>query len=190
MYYIRSYNGFTQIYSFSYSQSISIVKALKQGIGGKVLSSLKKALELQPLHAEAHTALALYHAEIIDKIGKLIGGLTYGASEASALEHFERALELTPGSPIAHIEFGLYTAQVGTWGPRPLDDGVARDIVLAIRRVSWTEPTGTDRTLYQGFVLDVRECAHKIVPIGTTSAGINILLPSLLALARLCSRLA
>jgi len=89
-----------------YSQSISVIKALKQGVGGKILKSLHRAIELQAEHAEAHTALGMYHAEIIDKIGKLIGGMTYGASEASALEHFEIALEITPQSPIANIEFG------------------------------------------------------------------------------------
>jgi tetratricopeptide (TPR) repeat protein len=102
-----------------YSQSISIVKALKQGVGGKILNSLKSALECQPRHAEAHTALAMYHAEIIDKIGKLIGGVTYGASAAKALEHFEMALEITPKAPIAQIEFGngLYLL----YGDRKID---------------------------------------------------------------------
>ena len=89
-----------------YSQSISVVKALKQGLGGKIQHSLETALEMQPNHAEAHTAMALYHAEIIDKIGKLIGGMTYGASTDTALEHFEQSLELTPEAPIAHIEYG------------------------------------------------------------------------------------
>jgi tetratricopeptide (TPR) repeat protein len=89
-----------------YSQSISVVKALKQGVGGKIQKSLKRALKLQPDHAEAHTALGMYHAEIIDKVGKLIGGMTYGASEADALKHFATALELTPRSPIARIEYG------------------------------------------------------------------------------------
>jgi tetratricopeptide (TPR) repeat protein len=89
-----------------YSQSISVVKALKQGIGGKIQKSLRRALELQPEHAEAHTAMGMYHAEIIDKVGKLIGGMTYGASESDAMKHFELALSLTPLSPIAHIEFG------------------------------------------------------------------------------------
>jgi len=89
-----------------YSQSISVVKALKQGVGGKIQKSLKRALQLQPEHAEAHTAMGMYHAEIIDKVGKLIGGMTYGASESSAMEHFETALSLTPMSPIANIEFG------------------------------------------------------------------------------------
>jgi tetratricopeptide (TPR) repeat protein len=89
-----------------YSQTISIVKALKQGIGGKVLNALTRALEIQPGHADAHTALGLYHAEIIDNIGKLIGGMTYGASEKKALGHFEKAIRLAPHSPIAHIEYG------------------------------------------------------------------------------------
>jgi tetratricopeptide (TPR) repeat protein len=89
-----------------YSQSISVVKALKQGVGGKIQKSLRNALELRPEHAEAHTALGMYHAEIIDKVGKLIGGMTYGASEAEALEHFAAALQLTPRSPIARIEYG------------------------------------------------------------------------------------
>jgi tetratricopeptide (TPR) repeat protein len=89
-----------------YSQTISVVKALKQGIGGKISNSLQRTLELQPDHAEAHTALGLYHAEIINKVGKLIGSLTYAASEKEAIEHFKTAIELTPLSPIAHIEYG------------------------------------------------------------------------------------
>ncbi len=89
-----------------YSQSISIVKALRQGIGGKIQSSLERAIELAPNHAEAHTALGLYHAEIVDKVGKMIGAMTYGASADKAIAHFERAIELVPASPIAHMEFG------------------------------------------------------------------------------------
>lgn len=89
-----------------YSQGLSIAKALKQGIAGKVRESLDAALELAPKHAEAHTALALYHAEIIGKIGAMIGGLTYGAKAAEAESHIRTALKLTPASPVAHIEHG------------------------------------------------------------------------------------
>jgi tetratricopeptide (TPR) repeat protein len=89
-----------------YSQGLSIAKALKQGIAGKVRASLDAALELAPKHAEAHTALALYHAEIIGKIGAMIGGLTYGAKASEAESHIKTALKLTPDSPIAHIEHG------------------------------------------------------------------------------------
>lgn len=93
-----------------YSQSISIAKALSQGIGGKIRASLDSTLELQPDHAEAHTAMGLYHAEIINKVGKMLGKVTYGANAKDAIRHFETALELTPESPIAHIEYanGLY----------------------------------------------------------------------------------
>lgn len=89
-----------------YSQGLSIAKALKEGIAGKVRAALDATLELAPRHAEAHTALALYHAEIIDKIGAMIGGLTYGAKASEADSHIKTALKLTPDSPIAHIEHG------------------------------------------------------------------------------------
>ena len=89
-----------------YSQSISIVKALSQGIGGKTQTSLQNALDLEPDHAEASTAMGMYHSEIVSKVGKMLGKMTYGASAGKALTHFDRALELTPGSPIAHIEYG------------------------------------------------------------------------------------
>ena len=89
-----------------YSQGLSIAKALKMGIAGKVRASLDATLDLEPKHAEAHTALALYHAEIINKIGAMIGGLTYGAKAGEAEKHIKEAVKLTPASPIAHIEHG------------------------------------------------------------------------------------
>jgi tetratricopeptide (TPR) repeat protein len=89
-----------------YSQGLSIAKALKDGIAGKVRGALDAALELEPKHAEAHTAMALYHAEIIGKVGAMIGGLTYGAKAAEADKHIKTALKITPDSPIAHIEYG------------------------------------------------------------------------------------
>ena len=89
-----------------YSQGLSIAKALKMGIAGKVRESLDATLQLAPKHAEAHTALALYHAEIINKIGAMIGGLTYGAKASAAEKHIAEALKLTPASPIAHVEHG------------------------------------------------------------------------------------
>jgi tetratricopeptide (TPR) repeat protein len=89
-----------------FSQGISIAKALSQGLAGKVKESLDRTLKLAPKHAEAHTALGLYHAEIISKVGAMIGGLTYGAKTATGEEHLLTALKLTPDSPIAHIEYG------------------------------------------------------------------------------------
>jgi len=87
-----------------YSQRISILNALAQGLGTKVRSHLQRALELEPHHAEAHVAMGLFHAEILNKLGAIAGGLTYGASKDEALEHFKRASRLAPGSPSVQLE--------------------------------------------------------------------------------------
>jgi len=89
-----------------YSQCISITKALAQGLGGKIKDSLERSLKLAPKHAEAHTAMGLYHAEIIDKIGALVGGLTYGAKADTSVKHFQEAMKLAPFAPIGYIEYG------------------------------------------------------------------------------------
>ena len=97
------------LYAFAlgrYSQGISVVKALAQGFGGKIKSALTTALKLNPSHTDAHTAFGSYHAEIVAKVGALIGGMTYGAKKDSALEHYQKALKLNPDSAIARIEYG------------------------------------------------------------------------------------
>ena len=88
------------------SQTISIAKALAQGLAGKVRESLDATLELAPKHAEAETALGLYHAEIVGKVGGMLAKLTYGANATEAEKHLKLALKLTPSSPIAWIEYG------------------------------------------------------------------------------------
>ncbi|GAB4179388.1 MAG: hypothetical protein OHK0026_07100 [Rhodocyclaceae bacterium] len=88
-----------------YSQAISVAKALAQGLGGKIRDALEQTLRLDPEHAEAHVALGSWHAEVIDKVGALAGGLTYGAKRQAALDHHRRAIELDPESAIARIEY-------------------------------------------------------------------------------------
>lgn len=89
-----------------YSQDISILKALKAGLAGKVRESLERSLALAPKHAEAHLAMAVYHAEIVAKVGGLVAGLTYGAKAAEAEKHLATALKLTPQAPVVHLEHG------------------------------------------------------------------------------------
>jgi len=86
-----------------YGQGISVAKALAQGLGGKVKHALEKTIALQPRHADAHIALGAFHAEVIDKVGKLLGK-TQGADAATGLKLFEQALKLNPTSAIAMIE--------------------------------------------------------------------------------------
>ena len=88
-----------------YSQGISVSKALAQGLGGKVKLALEKTIKLQPRHADAHVALGSFHAEVIDKVGSLIGGLTYGAKKDTGLRLFQEALRINFESAIALIEY-------------------------------------------------------------------------------------
>ncbi|MEN9314353.1 MAG: hypothetical protein RIS35_746 [Pseudomonadota bacterium] len=96
------------LYAFAtgrYSQLVSVARALAQGLGGRIREALERTLAIEPRHADAHIAFGAWHAEVIDKVGATIGGLTYGAKRDAAIAHFERALELNPGSAIARIEF-------------------------------------------------------------------------------------
>ncbi|MEZ5613822.1 MAG: hypothetical protein R3E35_01250 [Rhodocyclaceae bacterium] len=88
-----------------YSQGISVAKALAQGLGTRVRDALTQALKLNPDHADAHIALGAFHAEVINKVGAMVGGLTYGAKKDAAVEHYEKALKLNPDSAIARIEY-------------------------------------------------------------------------------------
>jgi tetratricopeptide (TPR) repeat protein len=87
-----------------YSQGISVAKALAQGLGAKVKSALETTIKLAPKHADAHIALGTFHAEVIDKVGSLLGK-TQGADKATGLKMFQQALKLNPASAIAMIEY-------------------------------------------------------------------------------------
>lgn len=97
------------LYAFAlgrYSQGISVGKALAQGFGGKIKEALLTTLQLDAKHADAHGAYGSYQAEVINKVGGLMAGLTYGAKKDSAIEHYEKAIKLFPESPILRIEHG------------------------------------------------------------------------------------
>jgi tetratricopeptide (TPR) repeat protein len=88
-----------------YSQGISVAKALAQGLGTKVKCSLENVIKLQPNHADAHIALGAFHAEVIDKVGTLIGGMTYGAKKDTGLALLQEALKLNFCSIVGMIEY-------------------------------------------------------------------------------------
>lgn len=89
-----------------YGQGISVAKALAQGLGDKVRSGFERAVQLQPRHADAHIGLGAFHAEVIDKIGEMIGKMTYGASRETGLRMFREGLRLHPSSPLGLLEAG------------------------------------------------------------------------------------
>lgn len=86
-----------------YSQGISVVAALSQGLGSRIRAALENTIALAPRHADAHIALGAFHAEVIDKVGSLLGR-TQGASKEAGLKLFKAALQLSPSSAIGMIE--------------------------------------------------------------------------------------
>lgn len=105
-----------------YSQGISVLKALTDGLGGRIKAALEATLRLEPKHAEAHSALGAYHAEVVDKMGAMVAKLTYGATREIAVKHFETALKLLPDSAIARIEYA--NALVLLFGDKRMENAV------------------------------------------------------------------
>jgi len=103
----QNQNGwFLQAYALGrYSQAISVAKALAQGLGSKVKDSLERTLQICPQHIEARIALGAFHAEVIDKVGALIGGMTYGARKDVGLQLLSEALQHNPDSAAGLVEY-------------------------------------------------------------------------------------
>ncbi|MBA3507651.1 MAG: hypothetical protein H0T80_17985 [Betaproteobacteria bacterium] len=121
-----------------YSQGISVTQALARGFGGKIKEALLTALQLDGKHAEAHTAYGAYQAEVINKVGSMVAGMTYGAKNDSALESFERAVKLFPESAVARIEYA--NGLILLFGKRKLDEAQALfEAAAAMKPVDATE---------------------------------------------------
>jgi tetratricopeptide (TPR) repeat protein len=106
-----------------YALSISVVKALAQGLGAKCKHSLDATLKLAPLHADAHIVLGAFHSEIIDQVGAMVGGMTYGVKKETGYKHFQIALELHPNSAICRTEYAK--ALVMLDGKKKLAEAIA-----------------------------------------------------------------
>ncbi len=87
-----------------YAQGISVARALAQGLGHRVKRALERVIELQPEHPDAHIALALFHAEVVDKVGPLVARMTHGARADTALELLDRGMRFNTELPGALIE--------------------------------------------------------------------------------------
>ena len=62
---------------FDVPTPVDLIVEVAQHIG----ESRVRTIALQPRHAHAYIALGAFHAEVIDKVGTLIGGMTYGAKK-------------------------------------------------------------------------------------------------------------
>lgn len=83
-------------------QGVSLGRARAQGLGDRVRHALEAAIRLRPAHADAHAALATFHAEAIDQVGALLGR-AQGASKDAGIALFKTALRLNPTSAITRV---------------------------------------------------------------------------------------
>ncbi len=79
-----------------YSQSLSVAKALAQGLGGKVKEALTTALKLEPKHADAHIAFGSFQAEVVDKVGGIVAGNDVRREEGFGARAFSEGAEAEP----------------------------------------------------------------------------------------------
>ena len=88
-----------------FSQGISVAKALAQGLGNKIKTDLEQVIAREPRHVDAYITLGSFHAEVIDKVGSLIGAMAYGASKNTGLGLFNQALRLNVASAFGMLEY-------------------------------------------------------------------------------------
>lgn len=132
-----------------YAQEVGVIAALAQGIGPKVRASLETTLELAPHHADAHIAFGVYHAEIIDKVGALIGRLTYGATREQCIRHFQSALQINSRSAIARIEYAKALIMLDG------EDGAGKAATLRAQALALAPLDAMER-------LDIERARHEI----------------------------
>lgn len=133
-----------------YCQGLNVARALALGLSLQARTHLELAVALAPQHADAHLALAGFHAEMVDKVGPLIAQLSYGASVQAGLSLLARAASLQARSVMGLIEqaralvmlqgemalaqaTALYEQAARI---RPLDVAEALDIALARAELS------------------------------------------------------
>jgi tetratricopeptide (TPR) repeat protein len=89
------------------ARMLPAMQVLADGLGSKLHAALDAALELDADHAEAHTALGLYFAEAVSKLGSSLAKMTLRVDPAAAEAHLRTAIRLTPDAPNAWIGLGI-----------------------------------------------------------------------------------
>lgn len=83
------------------SQLRGVLASLAQGYGATIRENLEKCIKLDPKHASAKVALALWNAEIVNKgVGWL-----YGADASRVVPLMEEAIKLEPDVIIHRVEY-------------------------------------------------------------------------------------
>lgn len=83
------------------------MQVLAEGLGSKLHAALDAALELDADHPEAHSALGLYFAEAVHKLGGAMARMTLRVDPSAAEAHLRTAIRLTPDAPNAWVGLGV-----------------------------------------------------------------------------------
>ena len=85
-------------------------RAISTAVTPSRLAELPACPTLYPNGVSSGIALGTFNAEVIEKVGSMIGKMTYGVSKEAAVENYDKALKLNPDSAIARTEMadGLY----------------------------------------------------------------------------------
>lgn len=120
-----------------YAQQSCVAQALR--LTPRIRRGFEETLRLAPRHASAHAGLAVWHAEVIERVGRLLGQ-RLGARRSEALAHFEQALALHPDNAIALVEWA------GAW---PMLEGRKRlpDAEALLRRAAAITPMDATEAL-------------------------------------------
>ncbi|GAA4649206.1 hypothetical protein GCM10023116_14800 [Kistimonas scapharcae] len=89
------------------AEDLSLSEALATGYTRPMKSDLEQLMSLQPNHLFGAAALGGVHAGIIEKAGKLVARMTYGANEKSMRKWFEQAMNHTPLPPVIPLEYSI-----------------------------------------------------------------------------------
>lgn len=106
-----------------FTQHISPLQALTQGYVSRSRQLLEDVLELDPDMVPALLQLGSWHADVISQAGPMIARMTHNATESSALEHYERVLQLA-GDDLqvyAEVARGLLSLDRGDYRARARD---------------------------------------------------------------------
>lgn len=122
-------------------ETLSVTEALSSGYTSEVLSTLDKLLTENPEHIYALTLYGGVQAGIVDKAGKLMAKLSYGATSASVQDRFERALLLDPDSAAIRYEFAKALLKVG-------DRGSKKAAQTHLERAANVVPASAEQALY------------------------------------------
>ena len=122
---------------------VGVMQALNQGYARRVRAALEESLRLDPQLGGAHLGLAGWHAQIVNRMGRMMANMAFRATRQDALAHYERALELDPDEMFTYLEYahGLLLLN------RSRNLGQARELLT--RAIELPRQDALDRILHE-----------------------------------------